>query len=89
MSNDEEVNLNEVLRSGNVEVIFTKVDGTERVMRCTLQPEYLPESIEKEGIKVKNVDVTSVWDLDSNGWRSFRNESVKEFKIILDKNSQV
>ncbi len=82
MEIDERINLTEVLRSNNVEVRFTKVDGTERVLNCTLQPEYLPESIEKEGIKVKNEDVQSVWDLDNNGWRSFRFDSVKEFKLL-------
>jgi WYL_2, Sm-like SH3 beta-barrel fold len=82
MSIDEQTNLTELLRTNIVEVNFTKVDGTDRVMRCTLQPEYLPESIEKEGVKVKNDYVTSVWDIDSNGWRSFRNDLVKEFKIV-------
>lgn len=82
MSNDEQVNLTELLRSSIVEVTFTKVDGTERVMRCTLQPQYLPESIEKEGVKVRNPDVQSVWDIDINAWRSFRFDSVKEFGIV-------
>ena len=82
MSVDEQVNLTELLRSGIVEVTFTKVDGTERVMRCTLQPQYLPESIEKEGVKVRNPDVQSVWDIDINAWRSFRFDSVKEFGIV-------
>ena len=82
MSVDEQVNLTELLRTGIVEVKFTKVDGTERVMRCTLQPQYLPESIEKEGVKVRNPDVQSVWDIDINAWRSFRFDSVKEFGIV-------
>ena len=82
MSVDEQVNLTELLRSNVIEVKFTKVDGTERVMRCTLQPQYLPESIEKEGVKVRNPDVQSVWDIDINAWRSFRFDSVKEFGIV-------
>ena len=82
MSVDEQVNLTELLRTGIVEVKFTKVDGTERVMRCTLQPQYLPESIEKEGVKVRNPDVQSVWDIDNAGWRSFRFDSVSGFKLV-------
>ena len=82
MTEDEKLNLTNLLHCSNIEVTFTKKDGTERVMRCTLQPQYLPESIEKEGIKVKNDYVTSVWDLDNAGWRSFRNDLVKEFKIV-------
>jgi hypothetical protein len=82
MQVDERQTLTELIRSGIVEVKFTKVDGSERVLKCTLQPQYLPESVEKEGIKVKNEEVQSVWDIDSNGWRSFRFDSVKEFKVI-------
>lgn len=82
MDKDEQTNLTELLRSSIVEVTFTKVDGTERVLKCTLQPQFLPESIEKEGIKVKNPDVQSVWSIDDNGWRSFRWDSVKESRIV-------
>jgi hypothetical protein len=82
METDERKNLTELLRNGIIEVTFTKVDGSERVLNCTLQTQYLPESIEKEGIKVKNEDVQSVWDIDNNGWRSFRFDSVKEFRVI-------
>ena len=82
MSEDEKLNLTNLLYSGNIEISFTKKDGTERVMRCTLQPEFLPESIEKEGIRVSNPEVQSVWDVDSAGWRSFRFDSVSGFKIV-------
>ena len=82
IDDDVKTNLVELLRSNTVEVCFTKVDGTDRVMRCTLQPQYLPESIEKEGVKVRNADVQSVWDIDINAWRSFRFDSVKEFSIV-------
>jgi len=61
-------------------VIFTKVDGTERHMRCTLMEEYLPEHNSEDNKKVRkeNPDVVAVWDLDKNAWRSFRVDSVKE-----------
>ena len=38
-----------LLESSPVEVTFTKRDGTERVMNCTLQPEYLPETVGEIG----------------------------------------
>ena len=82
MTEDEKLNLTNLLHCSNIEVTFTKKDGTERVMRCTLQPEFLPESIEKEGIRVSNPEVQSVWDIDSSGWRSFRFDSVSGFKIV-------
>ena len=82
MTEDEKLNLTNLLHCSNIEVTFTKKDGTERVMRCTLQPEFLPESIEKEGIRVSNPEVQSVWDVDNAGWRSFRFDSVSGFKIV-------
>ena len=76
------MNLPVLLRDNVVEVIFNKVDGTERVMMCTLNPTILPESVEKEGgVKVRNPDVQCVWDVDNNGWRSFRFDSVVDFKV--------
>jgi hypothetical protein len=74
------------LLSGTVStVVFTKVDGTEREMKCTLLPEYLPTKPVVEGqqllteslTRAENPNTISVWDLESNGWRSFRTDSVK------------
>ena len=82
MNENERLTLTNLLKCSNMSVTFTKKDGTERVLNCTLQPQYLPESIEKEGIRVSNPEVQSVWDLDNNGWRSFRFDSVKEFRVV-------
>jgi hypothetical protein len=74
------------LLSGTVStVVFTKVDGTEREMKCTLLPEYLPAKPVVDGQQLlteslpraENPNTMSVWDLESNGWRSFRTDSVK------------
>ncbi len=75
-----------VLFIKEVNVIFTKVDGTERTMRCTLVPAKLPVIVEdpekpkKE--RKQNPDVLPVFDLDKNEWRSFRWSSVKSYDII-------
>jgi len=45
-------------------------------MTCTLQPSFLPEQVETEKTRKQNDDVLSVWDTESNGWRSFRFDSV-------------
>lgn len=63
-------------------VTFTKVDGTERVMNCTLNPDKIPALLTEEGSSPKkphaeNANVLAVYDLDNNGWRSFRVDSVK------------
>lgn len=75
--------LKEIIQNGVVTVIFTKADGTERTMKCTLLPEYLPQQgqflVESSNRKENNA-VLSVWDIDANGWRSFRLDSVKEIR---------
>ena len=73
------------LRVGAVHITFTKKDGTERVMKCTLddqlipQPELPLEENKKE--KKINPDVQAVWDIEKEGWRSFRWDSVKEWNV--------
>lgn len=75
--------LKELLHKGLVTVKFTKKDGTERVMRCTLNSQYLPEQIDlEESIQKKkpNPDVLAVYDIENDGWRSFRLDSVISYK---------
>lgn len=77
--------LKETLQNGIVTVSFTKSDGTERTMKCTLIPEYIPVKPVAEGQQLltegltrqENPNTISVWDLENNGWRSFRLDSVK------------
>lgn len=60
-------------------VTFTKKDGTERVMKCTLDSKKLPEAPITEGKKMRKVneDVIAVYDVEAKGWRSFTIKSVK------------
>jgi hypothetical protein len=72
------------LRTQVLEVHFTKANGENRIMRCTLQKQMLPESYqrsleeqtEEKTFHKENPDVIAVWDLGENGWRSFRIDSV-------------
>lgn len=72
------------LRSNLLEVHFTKANGENRVMRCTLQPQMLPESYRADANEQKNErdfhkenpDVIAVWDTEAAAWRSFRVDSV-------------
>jgi len=59
-------------------VTFTKQNGEERVMRCTLQDSILPKQIDlEEAVQKKGpTDSLAVWDMDKNAWRSFRYDSV-------------
>ena len=65
------------LRNGNVKVTFTKTDGTERVMVCTLQESVVvPYEKKTEKVKQPNEDILPVWDLDNDAWRSFKLSSI-------------
>lgn len=62
---------------------FKKIDGTERVMWGTLNPELMPKAEKKDDDKPKknkgltdSNDHVVVWDLEKNAWRSFRCDSL-------------
>ena len=71
--------LQEILREQEIKITFTKKDGTERVMRCTLDPAKLPvqESTETKTERKVSTETMAVFDLDVQGWRSFTKKSVK------------
>jgi len=68
----------------NVEVTFTKVDGTVRTMPCTLNEALLPVVVQitptadtpPARVKKFNPAVMSVFCTDKQEWRSFRVENV-------------
>jgi len=68
-----------------VTVTFTKKDGSERVMNCTLLPEMLPpvEIKEDKQPRKKSEDVVAVYDLDAKGWRSFTLKNVTKVNIFI------
>ena len=68
--------LKEMLKENIMRVVFTKKDGSERVMICTLQEEYLPETF---GNTSGYNGIITVYDLESEGWRSFREDSVIDY----------
>lgn len=77
--------MKDMLRIGPAQVTFTKKDGTERIMNCTLQAEMLPKVEVKEDRvpRKQNTDTLAVYDLDNQGWRSFTIKSVKSITFDL------
>jgi hypothetical protein len=79
--------LKEKFLNGVTTVVFEKTDGTERVLKGTLLAEYLPakeldltvDTLEKE--RKQNENILAVWDVENNGWRSFRVDSVKRLIV--------
>ena len=74
-----------MLHVGPATVTFTKADGSERVMNCTLEADKLPKVELKEGAKPRKESTTSmrVFDLDKNEWRSFTIRNVKKVEISI------
>ena len=75
------------LRANVIEVMFTKVDGTQRNMRCTLRADLLPstfvaESDQETRFHKENKDVIACWDVQKGGWRSFRIDSVQYAQVL-------
>lgn len=63
------------LKCGVATVRFIKRDGSERTMLATLDPLWLPDPTETSS-REPNDEVVSCWDIEANGWRSFRLDSV-------------
>ena len=74
-----------LLTERNVKITFTKKDGTERVMNCTLDPNVIPlvESVQDKREKNKDKDYIAVYDTDIKEWRSFIIKSVKSFEFEI------
>ena len=70
----------------NMTITFTKKDGTERVMNCTLKPELLPEAKPvAEGKEPRKESTTTkrVLDNDLKEWRSFTTKSVTRVEFTI------
>ena len=74
-----------ILRTNVVQISFNKVDGTERTMKCTLNPTMLPPAPLTEDKKERKVSTSSiaVFDVDLKEWRSFRTKQVNQIKFMF------
>lgn len=73
--------LNEYLNDGVATVCFTKLNGEQRVMHCTLNEDWIPtEKMPKNAQPMEtNAEVRTAFDIDVGGWRSFRYDTVEWF----------
>jgi hypothetical protein len=73
----------EKLRTDETTVKFTKTDGTERTMRCTLVESKIPLDKRPKSTETQTTSTAGsalrVFDLDKGEWRSFRLTSVITF----------
>lgn len=73
----------EQLRLRECRVIFKKIDGEERDMKCTLQENVLPEKYRVRADDDKagqpSEAVIRAWDVNKEAFRSFRVDNVVSF----------
>ena len=68
------------LQKKAMRITFTKVNGEERVMDCTLQEHMIPET--NESNRKQNEEVLPVFDINKGEWRSFRLDSVTNIESL-------
>ena len=75
-----------LLTAGTLSVTFTKKDGEERIMKCTTRPVDIPKDKQPigENKAIENTEVVRAFDVENNGWRSFRVDSVKSFSLVSE-----
>jgi hypothetical protein len=77
---------------GLVEVTFTKVNGETRDMRATRNPDEIPKKFHPKPsavCKEESEETVRCFDVEAEGWRSFRVDSLIkieaiEYPIIVD-----
>lgn len=78
-----------VLKDQSVKITFTKQDGSERVMNCTLREDtVVPYEKKSDREKKENPNIVAVWDIDKNEWRSFKIDSIKTVSFELGSNNE-
>lgn len=76
-----EADLNKILREEILTVTFLKLDGDQRVMTCTKSWNYIPEANRPTTAKEAKNGTVNVWDLNANGWRSFKYDRIQKVEL--------
>lgn len=73
-----------LLREQDVQVTFTKKDGSIREMLCTLKQDSIPEDKIPKGVeRATPSESLAVFDVEKQEWRSFRFDSITGIKALL------
>jgi hypothetical protein len=76
--------LRTLLHEREVGITFIKKDGSERLMWCTLDESKIPSEFAPKGSeKAKSDEVLPVFDVENDGWRSFRWDSITNIEFSL------
>lgn len=67
--------IHRLLWQGPVEITFTKANGQERVMNCTLRMDLIPIEVSDTAETQRpspNLEIITVWDIDTQHWKAIR-----------------
>ena len=78
--------LKTLLEQNVLVVDFNKISGDKRVMTCTLREDMKPRATKDDTLSQKKVRemsdaVVNVWDVNAEGWRSFRYDRINSVDI--------
>ena len=76
----------EKLKSDVINIIFTKVDGSTRSMKATLNESIVPGEASTRATDSSANTAQAVWDTEASGWRSFKWDSIKEVNGVVTPN---
>jgi len=75
--------LNKIKTEDIITVSFTKKDGSERIMKCTLNFSKIPEEHKPKGTSIESIlslirkNILRVYDIENQGWRSIPIDNIK------------
>ena len=78
--------LRDLLKSEVVTLTFTKKDGSQREMVATLSEARIPKtekSTESAGTRKYSDEAQPVYDIEAEGWRSFRWDSLSKLEFSI------
>ncbi len=75
------------LQKRAMRITFTKVNGEERVIDCSLQEHIIPETSESN--RKQNKEILPVFDINKGEWRSFRLDSVTNIEALEYQDNEV
>ena len=86
MNTELKSTLHTLLNKSTLKILFTKKDGTERTMICSLQESLLPKeestSDTTKSKRTANENLIHVFDLEKNGWRSIIIDNIKFYEVV-------
>ena len=75
--------IKELLRNFDAKIVFTKKDGTDREILCTLREGVaIPYEKKTERTRETITEILPVWDTEANSWRSVNITTIKSMELI-------